>query len=295
MRQGKMLVIAMMVLYGVSALTGCSGGSSSGSSGYSQTGLTTFTGNFENKNFSGWKQEFPTKPADHSVPQIVTSPVRSGNYAIQFNLKYTDRWGDSCRCELALDSQPQFSENWYRFSIYIPNGYEKDLAYGEEIVAQWHNIPDSGESWMQPPLMLELGSSSEYKDQWVLRRFWDPNPNAELNTDRMEDIPLGSYLDDRGKWVDWIFHIKWGWTTDQNPILEVYKNSGSGFTKVVDRNGKPNTTNDKTGPYFKIGIYKPKWITATSSPTISTRQIYHDEVYIMDSNSSLQQMISLVK
>jgi hypothetical protein len=288
MKLKKLFLIAMLSVCCMVVLNGC--GSGSNDDNYDYTGLETFTDSF-NSGVLADQWETSELPDDQALT-FVTTPVRAGKYAVKFNLDYNDRVGSSCRAELRLPSQPQLGENWYGFSIYIPTGYTPDTEYDDECVAQWHNIPDTnlGESWTQPPIMLILSSGG----YWTINRMWDPakvtpSDPADYVTAQTEWYEIGrdtgtQYTADCGRWVDWVFHIKWGWLASQNPILEVYKDG----ELVFERNGQPNTSNDKKGPYFKIGIYKTKWINATTAPSINNRVIYHDEVRIGDKNSSFK-------
>jgi hypothetical protein len=48
----------------------------------------------------------------------------------------------------------------------------------------------------------------------------------------------------------------------------------------LDRTGLPNTTNDQSGVYMKIGLYKWDWAEDPDISSIDTRVIYYDNVQV---------------
>ena len=240
----KRVIVAFSLIVVTVTFLGCGG---------SGLGIILFQDNFD----SGiWSKNWGLEKGANSVDAVRVVSNQSGSgRAVRFELHKTDDLIHSGkRAELSLPNDPQYAERWYAFSIYLPLDYERDTS--EEILAQWHGWPDEnlGETWMSPPLALLTGT-----EHWRINRLWDANPvssNDLVKTNyTREYIDLGPYASDRGKWTNWVFHIKWGWLPEHNAKLEVYKNG----TKVVDRNGLPNTTNDVRGPYFKMGIYKWDW------------------------------------
>ncbi len=208
--------------------------------------------------------------------------LQNGIPSYRFELRKTDPIvKDGKRSEIER-AQPEraASESTYNFSVLLPKGGSEDYALdpeGDEIIAQWHNTPDPGEEWTYPPLALHVQGDGHY----YLWRVWDEDP---LSTDekmrsegKMETHDLGSYLDDKGKWVDWSFHVKWGWLSSQQPIIEVYKNG----SKVFELKDKPNTTNDIIGNYMQCGIYKWEWGHPEVDQSILTsRVLYYNNVSI---------------
>lgn len=87
---------------------------------------------------------------------------------------------------------------------------------------------------------------------------------------------LGSYENDKGKWVDWVFHVRWGWLKEQSPITEVYKNG----VLVFERNGYPNAMNDAKGVFPKLGIYKWAWKDLNNTSILTKRVIYYDDYFV---------------
>ncbi len=252
----------------------------------------TVTGDFEGRYpmWPTWRRE---TAADAYQPgtdypyswQLVNAPVRSGVTAYRSELRRTDpKVAGSTRSEATRPAEPAREENWYGFSILLPQGGTEDWATdtSAEVVAQWHNSPDPEEkdATISPPLALLTKNGG-----WELHRWWDERPVTDnslmWNSGRHEETLLGSYEADKGAWTDWAFHVRWGWLPEHAPLLEVYKNR-----TLVYRSTGPNTTNDAVGNYFKMGIYKWDWWQGKPSLT-SRRVIYHDEFRVDDAGGSL--------
>lgn len=214
--------------------------------------------------FPGWKKELC---CTHSA-QIVSSPTHTGKNAVKFTLNRGDPYiASRPRAELRLKPVPANSEWTYRFSLLIPTNNATDPSY--EIVAQWHEQPDfdSGETWRRPPLTLSIRNN-----QFGVSNRWDPKPVSVIFKEAgSQSWKLGEVA--KGKWTDWVFHVKWSYKSDG--LLEVWKNG-----KLVVRKTGPNTYNDKRGPYFKIGIYKPDWKSAPQKSITTQRVVYYGQVQI---------------
>jgi hypothetical protein len=148
-----------------------------------------------------------------------------------------------------------------------------------EKIAQWHEIPDwdLGETWRSPPISLGIQN-----DHYNLQILWAAAPVNTNNTkDGEKDIDLGPV--DKGKWNDFVFHIKFSYKSDG--ILEIYKNKVKIFSLIG-----PNSFNDENYPYFKVGIYKWTWNGWASYSPESKRVLYVDEVRIGNSKSNLNEV-----
>lgn len=239
-----------------------------------QLTASTKTDSFENNLSNIWSKE---------MSNTSYSGALSTNYSVDGNYSYRIELhkGDSLpRSEIKLNSEQPLEEHIYKFNILLPKGTEEDYKIdpnSSEILAQWHNTPDQNEPWTSPPLALRTKNGHYYLD-----RLWD---DAQISSNtgiyrkgNYATYDLGSYEGDKGKFVEWKFHVKWGWLASQKPILEVYKNG----VKILDCSGKPNTTNDKKGVYMKLGIYKWEWGPSyTVTPSILTKRVvYYDNVTI---------------
>lgn len=244
---------------------------------YSNAAVTAlFSDNFDNGKLNdAWYREFSKMQYSGT---IVNMAAASGAFRAELNKNDPDVQG-SKRAEITLDREKANEEHWYSVDILLPD--TKDEFYVDdvspEIILQFHNYPDPDEEWTSPPLSLETENGRYY-----IRRCWDDAPitsNDQIyRKGYYSSDDLGSYSEDRGKWVNWVFHVKWGWEKSQNPILEVYKNG----KKAIDFNGMANTTNDKSGVYLKIGIYKWEWKMANKKYDTTRRIVYYDNVSIDD-------------
>jgi hypothetical protein len=193
-------------------------------------------------------------------PTVQSSIKRGGRYAMKSHLSSSGR--NNFRTEVRLiapDSQLK-KEYWYGFSVYLPSDYKADKVW--EIVAQWKNWPDSGDTEHSPPLTLSTTGGV-----WSVTDKWNANRTTTPSSTRTSKHLFGPYT--TGKWTDWVFRIRWAY--DKDGLLEIWKDG----KKVLSKSG-PNTYNDARMPYFKFGIYKG-WhkIAATS---VKTRTLYHDQL-----------------
>ncbi len=231
---------------------------------------------FESKALSGeWWKEYPTKLYSCN---IVNNP-KPNKSSLRIELRKTDPIvNGGKRAEISLNREEKNEEHWYGLDIFLPfsgTEYYADDPLSAESLTQWHNVPDPGEEWTTSPLGL-LTKNGEY----IISRLWDENPiskNYDIWENKKESKHnLGSYHMDLGKWVRWVFHVKWGWLPEHNTKLEVFKNNAL----VLDCSGLPNTTNDKYGVYWKIGIYKWDWMSQNS--ILTKRIVYYDNISIDD-------------
>lgn len=218
-----------------------------------------------------WKTESANQP--YSITWSSTF-FKSGTKSIRFELNKTDPDSTvgSKRSEITLPSEGALEEHWYGVSIYLPKGGIEDYAYDEEkeIIAQWHTTPDNGEENVSPPLALFTWKN----DYYIGIRYGSQRMSTQSGLPGF-DTKIGSYVDDKGKWVDWVFHVKWGYLSEHDPVTEVYKNGQLVFSYI----GKPNCMNDQRGVYPKLGIYKWPWAGANAS-IITKRVVYYDDYWI---------------
>ena len=137
-----------------------------------------------------------------------------------------------------------------------------------------------------PPLSLHTTTNADGTGHYFLMRIWDDKPlstDAKLKADgKITYYDMGSYEADKGRWVNWSFHVKWGWLVTQNPLLEVYKDG----ILILNLDGLPNTMNDQKGVNQQFGIYKWEWDGSDSSckSKLTKRVIYFDDVSVLQSS-----------
>jgi hypothetical protein len=206
-----------------------------------------------------------------------------GEPSYRIELRSTDpNINDSKRSEITtLEPEAPGGESIYHFSVLLPAGGYEDYAIdpeGSEIIAQWHNTPDPGEEWTSPPLAIHTGAYHNKPDHYTLEVNWDARPISTIDTLNRETFDLGSFTKDKGKWIDWKIHVKWGWQLSQCPIIEIFKNN----KEIFELKNHPNTTNDQQGVKMKLGIYKWDWAQngPENASILKSRVIYYGNVSI---------------
>jgi hypothetical protein len=246
-----------------------------------------FLGDFEHGIIS-LTRDNPKSPWNQSgnAPVVVTAPepVRSGHCSMKSVLERKTS-PVSYRTEVVPRGN-HFArigqEYWYGFSIYFTQEWIPDDIW--EVVAQWHDFPDTelGETWRNPIL-----SFSVVKDELVINNLWDSRQLTPVDSkgrhqyEGSAKLWRGPMANERGRWTDWVVHMKWSHLGDG--ITEIWRNG----EKITDRKG-PNCFNDKIGPYFKMGIYKGWMDRETPQGTVGRRVIYHDEVRIAGPGGSFE-------
>ncbi|HSM63010.1 MAG TPA: heparin lyase I family protein [Gillisia sp.] len=205
--------------------------------------------------------------------QLEENITRAGNSAGRFEINKNDPkvWGGN-RTEFAQVTNTTMGEGWYGFSQYFPENYTTENL--EELVGQWHDIPDEGETAGRSPSNAISTGNGHLK--WATR--WDSRSIQTNNiTEGYFEKDLG--VIPKGKWINWVVHIKFSHTN--TGIVEVWMDG----VKVIDRQNMPNCFNDAIFPYFKFGVYRWEWDTA-----VTQRVIYFDEVRVGNENSSYDEV-----
>jgi hypothetical protein len=196
-------------------------------------------------------------------PDVTGQQKRAGRYALKSYLhRYHSDTNYRTELRARAPSPIKGQDTWYGFSIYLPAPYTPDWI--DDILAQWHAIPDPGEKHGNPPLALVVKDG-----KWVLRSVWNPIQPTVKSRQKAASFQLGPQ--DTNKWTDWVFRIRWSYGNDG--VLQVWKNG----KQVLNRIG-PNCFNDRKMPFFKMGIYKSKWRSRVGD--VIERTVYHDEVRI---------------
>ena len=245
-------------------------------------GDLTFNSDFESGDVSVWKEKGMLQLCCDDSLAVVTSPVRQGRYAAQFTLRRSDPIvKGSKRAEIRTKAARMGGEYWYAFSVFLPADWIVDQV--PVTVAQWHAVPDYwlGEASAPPPLRVVAQNG-----EWMLANIWDSKRVGRtwfgvLAPDGTALKPIGPL--DRGRWTDWVFHIRWSYRDDG--LLEVWKNREPFF----QRSG-PNTYNDALAPYFKVGIYVPQWMAQPPLTPIDRHTIHFDEIRVAEGPATLLDM-----
>lgn len=207
---------------------------------------------------------------------------RKGRYCLKFSLDKSDSLvNNGIRSEIKWTTEKKLNvERWYAFSILLPRGFVADSS--AEILAQWHAVPDFilGETWRVPPISLQVE-----KGIWFVVIHW---ASSELNDNKSISGSKRIYIKSVkvDNWEDFIFHIKFSYKSDG--LLELWDNNN----KVFSYSG-PNCYNDKSGIFFKTGIYKWAWRSdwAGEKSILKHRTIYLDDLAFGSEDCQLLDLI----
>lgn len=219
---------------------------------------------FEDGFESGDLAAFQRQLARPGAGSVVRAPVRAGKAALRLELLRTDpEIHRGRRAELVVDAAAAMhAEYWYGLSVYLPDDWAEDRE--QDVVAQWHNVPDEGESGLSPPLAIRVRGR-----EWLVTNISDPDP---ITTARPPQRVLYRGPYGRGRWTDFVVRARWSHADDG--LVQVWIDGDL----VADRRG-PVTYNDAVGPKFKVGLYKSGWNDRARRPSdVERRVLFVDEV-----------------
>lgn len=161
-------------------------------------------------------------------------------------LHWVARCGE--RSELAMRRTVLGNTYWYGWSIYVPPSWQ-DTTRGYDIVNQWLVYP------AQIHFKDACGAAGSYiarSEQSFEFAFQRQGDTQEVVCTR---YPLATVAQMRGKWVDFVMHVKW--TGDDDGHLKLWmRKDNEPYQLKVDHVGSTYWNHTKTGPYFKMGLYK---------------------------------------
>jgi hypothetical protein len=198
------------------------------------TSLATpvWSSDFESGDFAAWTKVQTVSP---DRAQIVSNPVRQGSSA----LKVTVNQGDdpvgsgNDRTELVyLTHEAPGSEYFYSWSVMFPQGYPSSPKW--QLFTQWHQEGLGG----TPPLEMYLFGEE-----------------IRLRTGGNEAPVLWTAPLERGKWQDFILHVKWS-PDPREGFIELFHNGKVALPRTAAR-----TMLDGQLSYFKMGLYRSREIT----------------------------------
>ena len=223
-----------------------------------------------------------TDPPENSDSiDIVTDPVREGNYALKITVHPEDAVasGDLLhhkqRAELFRknvytvagytlgEEAREGTEYWYSWSVLIPNDFPTPDSDDWQVMGQWHDQPDPGQpgTGYGPPISVRF-------------RVESTGPSFRVAYGRSDYGETLQNLDtpvEKGKWIDLVFLIRFSQVSDG--FLEVWKDgvplqTADGATRITG----PNMYNAQPNS-FRLGLYRGGNQTTTSV-------LYYDDVKI---------------
>lgn len=221
-----------------------------------------------------------TEGFDHSwlanrwAAKIVGDKARAGKRALEISLRRSDPMqSKGKRAELLIPYTYRHGQSyWYGFSVYLPAGWQED--YRGDVVAQFFANEDKhlGEKGRSPALALRIK-----KQFWYVTNRWDGRAVTPKNSAPKAKLYKARFQ--RGRWTDWVFHVRWAWkkalpAADEG-LIEVFRDG----KKVAEKRG-PNTYNDRRGPSLKLGIYKAPWNDPSAESAVQERRLFFDEIRV---------------
>ncbi|MBE9191002.1 heparin lyase I family protein [Gloeocapsopsis crepidinum LEGE 06123] len=201
----------------------------------------------------------------------VTDSTIAGRQAF---LHWVARCGE--RSELAMKRTVLGNTYWYGWSIYIPPSWQ-DTSRGYDIVNQWLVYP------AQIRFKEACGAAGSYiarsKDTLTFA-FQRQGDTKEVVCTK---YPLAKVAEMRGKWVDFVMHAKW--TGNKDGHLKLWMKIGDEpYQLKVEHIGSTYWNHAKTGPYFKMGLYKGN----PNFPGPAPRYLYTGGYRLGDATSNFQ-------
>ncbi|MET0401012.1 MAG: heparin lyase I family protein [Cystobacter sp.] len=195
---------------------------------------------FETNDRSQWDR---TQMVSADRLAVVSSPTRQGNYALKATVKQGDDPINSSgnRNELVkMTNEPSGSEYYYRWSTMFAADFPSARTW--QLFTQWHHSGSSG----SPPVEFYV-----YGEEVRLNIGGDPGVIVWKT-------PLV-----RGKWHDFVFHVKWSANASVG-FVELYYNGALVLPKryiATQFSGQVN--------YLKVGLYRNDTVAPTGV-------VYHD-------------------
>lgn len=210
-------------------------------------------------------------------------PSRAGSKMLKMSISrgqnYTSLFGiDVPRADLGKSSSDyRFLYNrdyWVGFSVFIPSSWtpESDDQNEEAFMQIKH--------WGGGSAILVIAVDQD--KWWITNRNDATHDGFNSSSTKVSELYRSSFLNDRGKWVDWAVRFRLCETSGCNGLIEIYKNG----SKVASKSGaNAYKVADGLYPYLTLDLYKPKWKERSSN--VSSREVYFDEVKIGGRYSSL--------
>jgi len=244
-----------------------------------------FTGDFETGDFSQWYSvSWNQKRPINEQLQIVTSPVRQGQYAARFTVHDGDRFmntsGERAQMDRPGPNEHEGDEYWYAWSTLFPEGWQAPEKW--QVIIDWHASADYGK--ICQPLQLEINDDNSIGAKMLAGDVTGYHCFSGSGTAvSQSEIIVDKITTD--VWNDFIIHVRW--TTSDNGLIEIWHKleKEPSFNKVINWEGIPTLQykgdpEKPDVPYLLLANYRD-----TSNKHTSV--LYHDGFRMADSEAAL--------
>jgi len=159
-------------------------------------------------------------------------------------------WVNLCgeRSELVMNKTEIGKSYWYGWSMFVPSDWQ-DTSVGYDIVNQWATYPTDKK------FSQGCGGNGSYiarTNETFTFNLQHQGDSAQIDCNK---FPIASVSEIKGKWVDFVMHVKW--TGNKDGFLRLWTKIGSQpYNFTINYVGATYWNDEDTGPYFKMGLYK---------------------------------------
>jgi hypothetical protein len=206
-----------------------------------------WTGDAETGDLSQFR-DAPWNNVGGTPPQVVTSPVRDGKYAIELGIPGATTPADGICCGSRDELLPKVPDLEEGDDLYF--GFSTYLAPGFPVADVWQLITQFKQNFDGPPPLGLYVEQGQYRIEGGDGLPSGPKPFI---------IPLSAAT--TGRWEDWVLHVKFS-TKPAIGYVEVWQNGVLVLPRYAPASGTlyPGTGSE-AGSYVKTGPYRDPTIT----------------------------------
>ena len=171
-------------------------------------------------------------------------PSMSMDDARRIDFIFEGAWSPSSKCHVMRTDDG--TEYWIGWSLYIPEDYEAE--YWSHSVMQ---VIDQANNVVVFNMYYGGGVDDEHgRTRWGGRHDWGTGKTYPTYDE--------SWIDDKGKWTDWVFHVVWYGSDNSSARFELYQNG----SLVYSRNSKQNMPANGAPILTPVQLYNTLYYTS---------------------------------